>query len=88
MASGENLRDLIDLARREFGGAVPDDFWERFLGFASRHYGGTGLYVHAVNRKRARLELLAQLDADLDSQTLAAKLGVSVRRAQQLKRLR
>lgn len=87
MASGDNLRDLIELAKRELP-TIPPEEWEKFLALASRHFGTSTLYVNAPNRKRAKLELLAQLDADLDSQTLAAKLGVSVRRAQQLKRLR
>lgn len=87
MASGDNLLDLVELARRELPGVPPEE-WGKFLTLASRHFGTSKLYVSAMNRKRAKLELLAQLDADLDTGTLAAKLGVSVRRAQQLKRLR
>mgnify|MGYP001187674380 CR=1 FL=1 len=87
MASGDTLRDLIDLARSELP-EVPPEVWHRFVALASLHYGASKLYVPAANRKRSRLEALAALDADLDSATLAAKLGVGVRRAQQLKRLK
>ncbi|MBA3034826.1 MAG: hypothetical protein KKF85_03445 [Gammaproteobacteria bacterium] len=87
MANTDNLRDLIDIARREISD-VPPEVWDRFTLLAGLRFGASTLYVNAVSRKRARLELLAQLDADLDSQTLAAKLGVSVRHAQRLKRLR
>lgn len=87
MASGDNLRDLIEIARREFPD-VPAEFWEQFTSLASLRFGASKLYVPAANRKRSRLEALAALDADLDTATLATKLGVSVRRAQQLKRLR
>lgn len=87
MANGDSLHDLIEIAKRE-NPDMPSEFWEKFALLASLHFGGSRVYINAPNRKRARLEMLAQLDADLDIQTLAAKLGVSVRRAQQLRRLR
>lgn len=87
MASGDNLRDLIDLARREIS-SVPPEAWDQLLALASVHFGTRELYVNAPQRKRARLEVLSQLESDLDSATLAVKLGVGVRRAQQYKRLR
>lgn len=87
MAHGDNLRDLIELAKREMPG-VPPEAWEKFLALAGNHYGGSKVYVNAPNRKRAKLELLAQLDADLDAADLAKKLGISLRHAQRLKRLR
>lgn len=87
MADRDSLQSLIDVARREMPD-VPEDVWTRFAILASLRFARAEIYVPAPSRKRARLEILAQLDADIDSQTLAAKLGVSVRRAQQLRRLR
>lgn len=87
MADRDSLQSLIEVARREMPD-VPADVWARFSVLAGLRFARTELYVNAPPRKRARLEMLADLDADIDSQTLAAKLGVSVRRAQQLKRLR
>jgi len=87
MADRDSLQSLLDVARREMPD-VPDDVWTRFAILASLRFARAELYVNAPPRKRARLEMLAQLDADLDTQTVANMLGVSVRRAQQLKRLR
>lgn len=86
MATGDNLADLLDLARREMTD-VPADVWERFARLASRNFGASRLYV-ASQKKRRHLEALAAADASLDAEKLALLLGVSVRRAQQLKRLR
>lgn len=87
MADRDSLKSLLDVARREMPD-VPGDVWTRFAVLASLRFARTELYVNAVSRKRAKLELLAQIDAGLDTQTLAAKLGVSVRHAQRMKRLR
>lgn len=87
MADRDSLQSLLDVARREMPD-VSEDVWTRFATLASLRFARSELYVNAPARKRARIEMMADLDADIDSQTLAAKLGVSVRRAQQLKRLR
>jgi hypothetical protein len=87
MADRDTLQSLLEMARREMPD-VSDEVWSRFAILASLRFACTEFYVPAPNRKRAKLEMLAQLDADLDSATLATKLGVSVRRAQQLRRLR
>lgn len=87
MADRDSLASLLAVARREMPD-VEEEVWTRFALLASLRFARAELYVPAPNRKRSKLELLAQLDADLDSATLAAKLGVSVRRAQQLRRLR
>ena len=87
MADRDSLQSLLEVARREMPD-VSEDVWTRFAILASQRFARSELYVNAPARKRARIEMMADLDADIDSQTLAAKLGVSVRRAQQLKRLR
>lgn len=52
------------------------------------HAGGARVYVPAVSRKRAHLEKLAELAADVDAQQISKTLGVSLRQAQRLRRLR
>ena len=86
MATGDSLADLIALARREMAD-VPVEVWERFYRLASSNYGASRIYV-ASQKKRRHLEALAAADESLDAEQIAAMLGVSVRRAQQLKRLR
>lgn len=86
MATGDNLADLIALARRELPD-VPPEVWTRFSVLASLHFGASRIYV-ASQKKRRHLEALAAADETLDAEQLATLLGVSVRRAQQLKRLR
>ncbi|MEW6612697.1 MAG: hypothetical protein AB1409_08150 [Pseudomonadota bacterium] len=86
MASGDNLRDLLDIARRELPD-VPAEVWERLMGVASRYFPATRLYV-ASQRKRRQLEALARLDEEASNAELARMLGVSVRHAKRVKRLR
>lgn len=52
------------------------------------HAGGRDVYVPAVPRKGGYLEKLAEMGADADAQQIAKKIGVSVRQAYRLKRLR
>lgn len=86
MANGDNLRDLIELARREMPD-VPAEVWERFGALASLNFATARLYV-AAHKKRRHLEALAAADDAQDAEKLASLLGLSVRRVQQLKRLR
>ena len=86
MANGDNLRDVLALARRE----MPDvdaAVWERFALLVSLAFGASRIYVPAAPKRRLLEELAAAGEAR-DAQDLAAKLGVSVRRVQQLRRLR
>lgn len=52
------------------------------------HAGGGHVYVPAVSRKRDHLEKLAELGEAADAQLISKVLGVSVRHARRLKRLR
>lgn len=83
---GDNLADLIDMVRREMPD-VPDEVWERFAALASIRYGKTSVYIPA-QKKRRHLEALAAADLNQDAENLAKILGLSVRRVNQLKRLR
>lgn len=87
MANGDSLRDLIELARRELPGVPPEE-WNKLLDLAARHFGSGRLYVNALSRKRARLEMLAQADADASNAKLAELLGVTGRQVRRLKQMR
>lgn len=86
MANGDNLADIIAMVRAEMPD-VPDDVWERFTILASLRCGGRRIYVPA-QKKRHHLEALAAADETQGAEQLASMLGLSVRRVQQLKRLR
>jgi hypothetical protein len=83
---GDNLRDLLEIARREMPD-VPSEVWERFAILASLKFPATRLYVSAQKNRR-HLEALAAADAHQDAERLASLLGVSVRRVQQLQKLK
>lgn len=85
MASGDNLADLLAVARREMPD-VPAAVWERFARLAARHCGASRIYV-ASARKRRHLEAMAAADAAADVEKLAALLGISPRRVRQLRQL-
>lgn len=85
MDNADNLTALIALARREMP-EVPSEVWERFAVLAGLACGGRKIYV-GTQKKRRHLEALAAADETQDAEKLAALLGVSVRRIQQLKRL-
>lgn len=82
----DSLREILDIARREAADVSPE-VWARIERQIRNLFGGQRPYI-AAQRKRAHLERLAELDANLDAERLAQKLGVSVRRARQLKALR
>ena len=86
MANGDNLADLIEMVRREMPD-VPDEVWQRFTLLASLKYGASRVYIPA-GKKRRHLEAMALADLNQDAEKLATILGLSVRRVQQLKRLR
>ena len=86
MAGGDNLSEILDIARRELPD-VPDHVWERFEGLIRRDFGAERIYI-AARRKRSHLEALAAADQAADTEHLAQMLGLSPRRVQQLKRLR
>lgn len=87
--SGDNLAEILAIARLELPD-VPDQVWARIEAMIRNDYGTQRIYI-AAHRKRqhlSTLDALSQADQSVDTGKLAATLGVSVRRAQQLKRLR
>lgn len=85
MANGDNLADLLALARSEMP-EIPAAVWERFAALAAQHFGASRIYV-AAGRKRRHLEAMAAADAAANAEELAALLGITPRRVRQLNRL-
>lgn len=81
----DNLKEILDIARRECP-EVPAEVWERISMKIRITFGGQRHYI-AGHKKRARLEALAEIGVEEDATRIAQVLGVSVRRAQQLKKL-
>lgn len=85
--STDNLNAILAMIRAE----LPDeqkatlDQIKRLIGL---HAGGGHLYVPAASSKREHLEKLAELGEAADAQQISKVLGVSVRHARRLKRLR
>lgn len=86
MANGDTLADLLALVRAEMP-EIPDEVWRRVSQLAGANFGGSRIYVRS-GKKRRHLDALAAMDESEDAQKVAQKLGISVRRVQQLKRLR
>ena len=82
----DNLRDILALVRKELPD-VPESAWGRIESAIRRDFGTTRPYI-AAQRKRAHLDTLANVDASTEADTLAKMLGVSVRWAQQLRKLK
>ena len=82
--AGDNLAEIIDLARRE----IPDvdhQVWGRLEGLIRRQFGTQRLYI-AAHAKRQHLQALESAGIT-DPAQLAKILGLSVRRIRQLKTL-
>ena len=84
--AGYNLLDILAAIRSEMAD-IPDDQWEKFKRLLCSHAGGERVYV-PTHKKRSHLEAIAAAGEQATAEQLAKMLGVSVRRAQQLKRLR
>lgn len=82
----DSLKEMLDIAKRE-AADVPPEVWVRVEGLIRLTFGGQRPYI-AGHKKRARLQALETLGAEQDANRIASMLGVSVRRAQQLKKLR
>jgi hypothetical protein len=82
--AGDSLREIIETARQSMPD-VPADVWDRFEAAVRREHGATRIYI-AVHSKRRLLREIAAVTAE-DSEALARRLGVSVRRVQQLRQL-
>jgi hypothetical protein len=86
MANGDDLSEIIALARRQMPD-IPDEAWGRLERIIRGDYGATRIYI-AAHRKRKHLEAMVSAAGEEDSARLSDMLGVSVRRVQQLKKLR
>lgn len=82
----DNLFALLAMVRAEMP-EVPDAAWEKIKRMLGDAAGGERVYVPA-QKKRAHLEVIAAAGETASAAQLSKMLGVSVRRAQQLKRLR
>ena len=83
--SGDSLREIIETARQALP-EVPEDVWDRFEAAVRREHGATRIYI-AAHTKRRLLREIAAPAAEEDAAALALRLGVSVRRVQQLRQL-
>lgn len=89
MANGDNLADLIDLARREMPD-IPPDVWHRFTVLASLNFGASKIYIPS-QKKRHHLQTIEAMAAQNEAESadaIAKLLGISVRHARRLKRMR
>lgn len=84
--AGDNLLDILAAIRSDLT-EIPDEQWEKFKRLLCRHAGGARVYIPA-HKKRSHLEAIAATGEQSTAEQLSKILGVSVRRAQQLKRLR
>lgn len=89
MANGDNLADVIELARREMPD-VPPEVWQRFAILASLNFGASKIYIPS-QRKRHHLTSIEAMAAENQAESaeaIARLLGISVRHARRLKRMR
>lgn len=82
----DSLAEILAVARRA-APDVPPSVWSLIEIAIRKDFGATRPYI-AAHRKRRHLEALASADAAADAETIAGVLGISVRRVQQLKKLR
>jgi hypothetical protein len=83
--AGDSLREIIETARQAMPD-VPADVWDRFEAAVRLEHGATRIYI-AAHTKRRLLREIAAPAAEEDAAALALRLGVSVRRVQQLRQL-
>lgn len=82
---GDSLLEIIAAARAELP-EIPASEWERFEAVIRRRFGAQRVYV-AARRKREQIRLIEQRvnpEQSEQKRSLAAELGVSVRRVEQL----
>ena len=79
------LREILEQAKRDCPD-VPPHAWGAIERSIRANFGAQRAYIAAQKKGR----FLAEIEAagDIDAETLANKLGLSVRRVQQLKKLR
>jgi hypothetical protein len=84
--AGDNLFAILAMIRAE----LPEDqraTLDQIKRLIGTHAGGGHVYV-PQERKRTHLEAIAAAGENATAEQLSKQLGVSVRRVQQLKRLR
>jgi len=84
--AGDNLFTILAMIKAELP-EVPDEAWEKIKRMLGHRAGGERVYI-PLQPKRSKLEMLAEVGANASNADLAKKLGVSVSRVKQLKRLR
>jgi len=84
--AGDNLFAILGMMRAEMP-EISDETWDRIKRGLAAHAGGDRVYVPA-GKKRNHLEAIAAAGENATAEQLSKLLGVTVRRAQQLKRLR
>lgn len=82
----DDLRDILEQARRDCP-EVPEHAWSNIERSIRSNFGATKAYI-ASRRKRTHLELLAEMAVDASAEQIAQKLGITVRYARQIKKLR
>jgi hypothetical protein len=82
----DNLYVLLAMVRAEMP-EVPDEAWEKIKRIIGARAGGDRVYV-PMQKKRSQLEILSDVGDQASTAQVSKLLGVSVRRVQQLKRLR
>lgn len=81
----DDLREIIAVAKRNMPD-VPDEVWVRFAYFTRINFGADWAYI--ASQKKGRHLALLEATNEQDSEKLAQMMGVSVRRVQQLKKLK
>lgn len=82
----DDLREILAIAKRELPN-VPPEVWARIERGIRVNLGTQRLYIAAL-RKREHLEALSDANEQATAAQLSTMIGVSVRRVQQLKKLK
>lgn len=85
---GDDLSLILEVMRAELPG-VPAEAWDRVERAIRETHGGRDSYIaRRVKRDRlAEIEAAMRADESITAAELSQRLGLSVRRVQQLKRL-
>ena len=82
----DSLSELLAVVRRDLPD-IPLAVWVRIESNIRLNFGGQNHYI-AAHKKRHLLQTLSELGEQEDNARLAEILGVSVRRVQQLQKLK
>lgn len=82
----DNLTEVLALAKRELKD-VPPEVWDRFEHLIRAHFGTRRIYVQS-QKKRTHLDQIAAAGDQADAAAISRMLGISVRRVQQLQKLK